>query len=128
MSRGGNSLELAPRGPRPHFNHAGVLLFGLAPEKHLQQAKISYGRYCGKDKASVVDRATFLGPSREIPEERLLLLPSLPRQFREAANQFNAPFTTRVYAERLSITLRTAQKDLQVLIDIGLVCRDGKVG
>ncbi|MCK4413722.1 MAG: putative DNA binding domain-containing protein [Candidatus Eisenbacteria sp.] len=69
---------------------------------------------------------TFLGPGREIPEEKLLLLPSRPRQFMEAVNQIETPFTARTYAQRLSITPRTAQKDLQILIKRGLVSREGE--
>ena len=44
----------------------------------------------------------------------------------EAANQIEAPFTAGTYAQRFSITLRTAQKDLRVLIEKGLVSREGK--
>ena len=70
--------------------------------------------------------ATFIGPSKEVPEERLLLLPDHPRDFMEAMNQIESPFTARIYAERFSITSRTTQKDLQILIEKGLVSREGQ--
>ena len=70
--------------------------------------------------------ATFRGPSREIPEEKLLLLPDRPCQFMEAVNQIESPFTVDTYAQRFSITHRTAQKDLRILIERGLVSREGK--
>ncbi|MCK4305438.1 MAG: putative DNA binding domain-containing protein [Candidatus Eisenbacteria sp.] len=70
--------------------------------------------------------ATFIGPGREVPEERLLLLPDRPRHFMEAINQIGTPFTARIYAERFSITSRTAQKDLEILIEKGLVSREGQ--
>ena len=41
-------------------------------------------------------------------------------------NQIETPFTARTYAERFSITVRTAQKDLEILIEKGLVSREGQ--
>lgn len=69
---------------------------------------------------------TFRGPGHEIPEEKLLHLPDRPCQFMEAANQVESPFTTGAYAKRFSITQRTAQMDLRILIERGLVSREGK--
>ncbi len=71
-------------------------------------------------------RVTFVGPSREIPEEKLLLLPDRPRRFMEASNQIPSPFPTRVYADWFSITPRTAQKDLEVLLARGLIAKEGQ--
>jgi ATP-dependent DNA helicase RecG len=69
---------------------------------------------------------TFMGPRHDVSEEKLLLLPERPREFMEAMNQIETPFTARTYAERFSITLRTAQKDLEILIEKGLVSREGQ--
>jgi predicted DNA-binding transcriptional regulator YafY len=66
-------------------------------------------------------------PSEEdLPGRRVLLLPDRPRDFMEALNQIESPFTARTYAERFSITSRTAQKDLEILIEKGLVFREGQ--
>jgi predicted DNA-binding transcriptional regulator YafY len=54
------------------------------------------------------------------------LLPDRARHFMEALNQIESPFTARTYAERFSITSRTAQKDLEILIEKGLVSREGQ--
>ena len=69
---------------------------------------------------------TFMGPRHDVSEEKLLLLPERPREFMEAMNQIETPFTVRTYAERFSITLRTAQKDLAILIEKSLVSREGQ--
>jgi len=92
---------------------------------HSQLASIT----CGRTGPTLRATAAIFGtdrPGREIPEEKLLLLPSRPRQFMEAVNQIETPFTARTYAQRLSITPRTAQKDLQILIKKGLVSREGE--
>jgi predicted HTH transcriptional regulator len=68
----------------------------------------------------------LLGPSGQVPEERMLLLPGRPRTFMEAMNQIATPFTAHTYAERTSINLRTAQKDLGILVEKGLVSREGQ--
>ena len=67
-----------------------------------------------------------MGPRNEVSEEKLLLLPERTRSFMEAINQVETPFTARTYAERFSITVRTAQKDLEILIEKGLVSREGQ--
>ncbi len=74
------------------------------------------------DEFSVV----FPGPSANLPEEKLLRLSDRQRQFMEAINQIPIPFSAQTYAERFSITLRTAQEDLGALIDKGLIRREGR--
>ena len=68
---------------------------------------------------------TLLGPAGQVPEGRMLLLPERPRSFMEAMNQIASPFTAHTYAERFSVNLRTAQKDLGVLVEKDLVSREG---
>ncbi len=68
----------------------------------------------------------FPGPIGEPPREKLLLLADRPRQFMEAMNQIRSPFTAQVYADRLSVHVRTAQKDLGTLVEQGLVAREGQ--
>lgn len=69
---------------------------------------------------------TFFGPGPPVSEEKLLLLPSRPRQFAEMRNQIDEPFPADRYAGVFHVSTRTAQKDLQTLIDAGIVAREGQ--
>ena len=68
---------------------------------------------------------TFWGPAHKSEETKLLLLPDRPRRFMEAMNQIDSPFKAQRYAERMAITQRTAQKDLQILVAKGLLVKVG---
>ena len=69
---------------------------------------------------------TFMGPVREVPDEKLARLPARPRKFMQAANMIEVPFTAHTFAKMFSVTTRTAQKDLRTLIDAGLVVTEGR--
>lgn len=69
---------------------------------------------------------TFFGPGPAISEEKLLLLPARPRHFADRRHQIDGPFSARQYAEIFHVSARTAQKDLQMLMDAGIVASDGK--
>lgn len=69
---------------------------------------------------------TFVGPKPVIAEEKRVTLPDRPRLFVEMQNQIPEPFTARTYAEKLAVTQRTAQKDLEVLLKKGILRKEGK--
>jgi len=69
---------------------------------------------------------TFPGPAGFPQEERLLMLSERPRAFMEMMNQITVPFSVQAYAERFGIHLRTAQKDLGILVERGLIVREGQ--
>ena len=67
------------------FNHAGILFFGASPQKHLLQAKTSYSRYRGEDKATVIDRAIYSGSlMRQLDEVLQKLHTQIPLRYRLA--------------------------------------------
>lgn len=68
----------------------------------------------------------FYGPKHTVSEEKLLMLPLRPRQFADMRNQIAEPFSAERYANAFDVTARTAQKDLQILIDAGIVVKEGK--
>lgn len=66
------------------------------------------------------------GPSIWVPEEKVMNLPERPQQFIQSINQIPQPFSANSYAERFSITPRSAQKDLELLIRAGLIEKQGQ--
>lgn len=66
------------------------------------------------------------GPNVQISEEKMLNLSERPRRFMEAINQVVQPFSTSTYAKHFAITQRTAQKDLECLMQVGLIEKQGQ--
>ncbi|MBI4211433.1 MAG: putative DNA binding domain-containing protein [Deltaproteobacteria bacterium] len=69
---------------------------------------------------------TFRGPKEFFPEEKLITLAPRLKQFAHLRNQLDDMFTAEQYAALLSVTTRTAQKDLGDLMEHGIVERMGK--
>lgn len=69
---------------------------------------------------------TFFGPKSSVSEEKLLLLPARQRKFVEARNQIQEPFSASDYASFFSVSVRTAQKDLDVMLTAGIIAKEGR--
>ncbi|MFH1652784.1 MAG: ATP-binding protein [Pseudomonadota bacterium] len=68
----------------------------------------------------------FVGPKHKISEEKVLMLSPRLKEFLEKQNQVSEPFTTLTYASLLNVSQRTAQKDLEILIQKKIVKKEGK--
>ncbi len=68
---------------------------------------------------------TFYGPKAPAAEHQLLRLPERPRLFASERNLAPDHFAAAFYATRFNVTSRTAQKDLDVLRQAGVIERQG---